>query len=671
MDDPGRVGRYRVVRRIGAGGMGRVYLARSPSGRSVAVKVVRPELAEDPDFRRRFAREVAAARRVNGFFTAAVVDADPDGEPPWLATAYMPGPSLETAVRRDGPLGAESVAALGAGLAEALHAVHAAGVVHRDLKPSNVLVTDDGPRVIDFGISVAADDTVLTRTGVLVGTPGFMAPEQLTGAPVGPACDVFALGAVLVFAATGRGPFGGGSPHGLGYRVVHEEPDLSGVPPLITGVVRRCLAKDPADRPAVDAVLDALAPAPADPREALRAPPRETAPPRGTAPTVRHAPAVPESRPAEVRPPRRAPARRGARRVRRGATAAALVALLATVTVGERPSLPAGERGPRGPAALWRFDAGPVFADLAAAGDTLYVGSLDDRLHALDPATGRERWSFPTEGGVLSRPAVTSDAAYVVDASGEVYAVDAATGRERWRVGLGSAVDSSPTVVDGTLYLGCDDDRVYALDTATGETRWSFATGDDVDTAPAVADGTVYVASHDHRLHALDAETGEEKWTATPGDLGFSSPVVADGTVYVGGWNSHRVYAFDAATGARRWAYTTEAVIHATPLLVGGTLYTGSDDGFLYALDAGSGELRWRFDAGEQIHTTPAPHRGVLYVGSHTGRLHAVDAESGRQLWSLDTGKTVIADPVVADGRVHVANTDGTVLTLPVEAPGP
>ncbi|WP_340561945.1 outer membrane protein assembly factor BamB family protein [Streptomyces sp. GSL17-111] len=662
MDDPERVGRYRVVRRIGAGGMGRVYLARSPSGRSVAVKVVRPELAEDPDFRRRFAREVAAARRVNGFFTAAVVDADPDGEPPWLATAYVPGPSLDTAVRRDGPLDAASVAALGAGLAEALHAVHAAGVVHRDLKPSNVLVTDDGPRVIDFGISVAADDTVLTRTGVLVGTPGFMAPEQLTGAPVGPACDVFALGAVLVFAATGRGPFGGGSSHGLGYRVVHEEPDLSGVPARIAGVVRRCLAKDPSDRPAVEAVLDELAPAPApvDPREALRTPRTAESPAVPPSPTVPPAPTAPAVLPGTP-PRRRLPARR---RVRRGATAAALAALIAGVTVGERP--------PQGPAALWSFAADDsVYADLTWAGETLYVGSFDDHLHALDPATGKRRWSFPAGAGVISEPAFGGGAVYFADTSGEVHAVDAITGQERWRVKRGTWIDSSPAVVDGTLYIGSDDHRVYALDTATGATRWTFTTGDDVDTTPAVADGTVYVTSHDRRLYALDAETGEERWTAAPGDLGFASPLVAGGTVYVGGWETRRLYAFDAATGARRWAYTTGAVIHATPLLVDGTLYTGSDDGFLYALDAESGELRWRFEAGEQIHTTPALHRGVLYVGAHTNRLHAVDVETGRQLWSFDTGEAVIADPVVADGRVHVANADGEVFALPVETPKP
>ncbi|MGW5479518.1 serine/threonine-protein kinase [Streptomyces sp. NPDC004008] len=256
--DPERVGPYRVVGRLGAGGMGRVYLARSKGGRAVAVKVVRPELAEDREFRQRFAREVAAARRVNGVFTAGVVDADPAADPPWLATAYVPGISLDTAVARHGAWQAGPVTTLAAGLAEALEAIHAAGLVHRDLKPSNVLLAADGPRVIDFGISTATEASAITRTGVVIGTPGFMSPEQLTGAPVGPASDVFALGAVLAFTASGSGPFGTGSAQGLMYRIVHGEPDLDAVPEAMRGLVARCLAKRPEDRPTVDALLAAL-----------------------------------------------------------------------------------------------------------------------------------------------------------------------------------------------------------------------------------------------------------------------------------------------------------------------------------------------------------------------------------------------------------------------------
>lgn len=253
--DPRDVGPYRLIARLGAGGMGRVYLGRSRGGRAVAVKVVRPELAEDSEFRLRFAREVVAARRVNGVFTAGVVDADTDADPPWLATAYVPGLSLDAAVARSGAWPEGPVTSLAAGLAEALEAIHAAGLVHRDLKPSNVLLASDGPRVIDFGISVASEVSAITRTGAVIGTPGFMSPEQLTGGHIGPASDVFALGAVLAFAASGTGPFGTGSAQGLMFRIVYAEPDLDPVPPGLRPLVARCLAKEPGDRPSLGEVL--------------------------------------------------------------------------------------------------------------------------------------------------------------------------------------------------------------------------------------------------------------------------------------------------------------------------------------------------------------------------------------------------------------------------------
>ncbi|MFH8371707.1 ABC transporter substrate-binding protein [Streptomyces sp. NPDC018031] len=267
-EDPERVGPYRIVARLGAGGMGRVYLGRSRGGRPVAVKVVRPELAGDEDFRRRFAREVTAARQVNGVYTAGVVDADPDGDPAWLATAYVRGVSLDAAVAAHGPLPEPAVLALGAGLAEALEAIHTAGVVHRDLKPSNVLLAADGPRVIDFGISVVAETSALTRAGTLIGTPGFMSPEQLRGRPVHTAGDVFSLGAVLVFAATGVGPFGVGSTHGVLFRTVYEPPDTAALPPgRLLELATWCLAKDPAERPTVPALTDEFAQALGDPQE--------------------------------------------------------------------------------------------------------------------------------------------------------------------------------------------------------------------------------------------------------------------------------------------------------------------------------------------------------------------------------------------------------------------
>ncbi len=252
------VGPYRLLGRLGRGGMGQVYLGRSSGGRRVAVKVIRPELADDVEFRARFAREVAAARGVSGMFTALLLDADTEADQPWLATAYVPGPSLAEAVATDGPLPAHTVLGLAAGLAEGLQAIHQAGVVHRDLKPSNVLLAADGPRVIDFGISRAREASMLTVSGVIVGTPGFLSPEQAKGRPVGPPSDIFSLGGVLTYAATGTGPFGSGAPDAMVYRVVELEPELSEVPDELRLIIGRCLAKDPAARPTAAELLTEL-----------------------------------------------------------------------------------------------------------------------------------------------------------------------------------------------------------------------------------------------------------------------------------------------------------------------------------------------------------------------------------------------------------------------------
>ncbi|MET7901712.1 serine/threonine-protein kinase [Streptomyces sp. NPDC005355] len=258
--DPPRVGPFRLVGRLGAGGMGRVYLGVSRAGRPVAVKLIRSDLAEQPAFRRRFAAEVAAARRVQGAYTPAVVDADAQAERPWLATAYIAGPSLDDTVRRAGPLPPPVVRALAAGIAEALGAIHAAGVIHRDLKPGNVLLDTDGPKVIDFGIAAAVDATRLTATGVHLGTVGFMAPEQAGGNPLTAAADVFSLGCLLAYVATGVAPFGDGPPSEVLYRVLHGEPDPTALEcgdARLTELIAACLRKEPAERPTVEQIVEA------------------------------------------------------------------------------------------------------------------------------------------------------------------------------------------------------------------------------------------------------------------------------------------------------------------------------------------------------------------------------------------------------------------------------
>ncbi|CNE14829.1 serine/threonine protein kinase [Mycobacterium tuberculosis] len=259
-----RIGPYTILRRLGAGGMGEVFLGRTPAGRAVAVKVVKRAFAEDAQFRDRFRREVAAARSVDGAFTAPVVDADPDAAEPWLATEFLPGPSLREAVAAHGPLPAGAVLALAAGLAEALVSIQRAGVVHRDLKPSNVILAPDGPRVIDFGIAHAAEAARVTRTGQVIGTPGFMPPEQAAGLETGPAGDVFALGATLVYAATGNSPYGEAGPAARIYRNVWEEPRFDQVEDArLRDLVADCMKRDPAARPAPDQLLRRLSAPPA------------------------------------------------------------------------------------------------------------------------------------------------------------------------------------------------------------------------------------------------------------------------------------------------------------------------------------------------------------------------------------------------------------------------
>ncbi|WP_369197421.1 serine/threonine-protein kinase [Streptomyces djakartensis] len=317
-EDPRVVGSFRLHRRLGAGGMGVVYLGSDKKGQRVALKVIRPDLAEDQEFRSRFAREVSAARRIRGGCTARLVAADLDADRPWFATQYVPGPSLHDKVAAEGPLGAADVAAVGAALSEGLVAVHEAGVVHRDLKPSNILLSPKGPRIIDFGIAWATGASTLTHVGTAVGSPGFLAPEQVRGAAVTPATDVFSLGATLAYASMGDSPFGHGSSEVMLYRVVHEEPQLHGVPDALAPLVRACLAKDPEERPstlqlslrlkeiAARESQDLAGVRPPTPRGADSERPVDTYPDRGRGRQGQQAPSGPQ-RGRGTPPPRRAP----------------------------------------------------------------------------------------------------------------------------------------------------------------------------------------------------------------------------------------------------------------------------------------------------------------------------------------------------------------------------
>ncbi|WP_406335251.1 serine/threonine protein kinase [Streptomyces zaomyceticus] len=356
-EDPVSIGPFRLFGRLGVGGMGRVFLARSAGGRTVAVKVVHAELAAQDEFRRRFAREVAALERVGGTGTAPVLGSDTEAESPWVAIGYVPGPSLRTVVGDEfGPLPPATVKALASGLARALVHIHAAGLVHRDLKPSNVLLTVDGPRIIDFGIARAVDTIAdgggLTTTGAVVGSPGFMSPEQVRGDRLTPASDIFCLGSVLAYAATGRSPFGTADSgvHATMFRIAHDEPDLTDLAPELAGLIRACLAKDAAGRPSAEEIAETL-PVP-DPwlpadvlarlgRHAARLLEAETESATGTGSTARAAgdPTPPTPLPSTASTTPRPPARRPRRTALIAGLAALAVAAAATVTYSFWPDL--------------------------------------------------------------------------------------------------------------------------------------------------------------------------------------------------------------------------------------------------------------------------------------------------------------------------------------------
>ena len=701
--DPLYVGPFRIVARLGEGGMGRVYLGRSKTGRAVAVKVMRPNLAWDRESRRRFAREVSVAHTVSGFFTAGVVAADPDASPPWLATAYVPGISLDRAVSDYGPWPEGSVLALGAGLAEALESIHAAGVVHRDLKPSNVLLSAEGPRVIDFGISVPMEASRLTQTGMAVGTPGFMSPEQLTGDPVGPPSDVFCLGAVLVFTATGTGPFGTGSAPALLYRIVHQEPDLSMLPPMLRSVVARCLAKRPEQRPTASALLDELARRIMAKTSIVEFFAESAWLPADVAQVIRDRVATPLPTPSDIPVdfPRTPPRPEAAEALGAQAAPSRLAVQPAAVpSYANEPEPgaadhPAGGYG--GPDLPYRPDGGgprrgavtrgraktrPARASrrsalrgLAAIGVAAATGVIGWRLLGggsetegrggsaaqPQPTPGDLRWSFTTGGAVNSSPAVVDGVVYVGAGDGMVYAIEAATGRKRWSVKTGGDLGSSPAVVDGVVYVDGGRD-VYAIEAATGRKRWSFATR-GVVSSPTVVDGVLYAGSGDGHMYAVEATTGRERWSFTTESWVSAPPSVADGVVYVGS-GSGRLYAIEAATGRERWSFAMPEYISSSPVVADGVIYVGCWDGKVYALEAATHRKRWSFTTGKDAGSSLAVVDGVVYVGAGDGKVYAVEAATGRERWSLTTGRGNSSTPAVVDGVVYVGGDGGNVTAI-------
>ncbi|MEU3032156.1 protein kinase domain-containing protein [Streptomyces incarnatus] len=719
-DDPRSVGGYKLIDRLGAGGMGRVYRGRSRSGREVAVKVVHAEYAQNPVFRARFRQEIEAARRVSGAFTAAVVDADPEAASPWMATQYVRGRSLADRVRDQGPLRLTELRPLALGLVEALRDIHRAGVVHRDLKPANVLLAEDGPRVIDFGISRAVESHhTLTETGQVIGTPPFMSPEQFTDArTVGPASDVFSLGALLVWCVTGRGPFDADSPYLTGYRVVHDEPALDGVTGSVRAVLERCLAKEPADRPAPDRLALEFAealpePSPDEPATMTLRPPsaRPASPPLTSAPTTAD----------------RRPRWRGRRTLLAvsGVLAAALTGYLlldppggggtvrtTATAAGRWAPLPAGWKpwqttatadAEKGVKKAPGYDGSRTPACVPDGGALYCAGSqlLPERV---DAATGRTLWRSGVapagltadryvtnvlgtyEGVVLVELTVLSSGG--TGQSQAVLGLDAASGTRLWSHPVRTDSLGSAYAAGVTMTQEGDGSAVTVRSARDGSVRGRLPVPTGYDCYPLAAENRPYVecltraeGSHATKFFVVNAADGSARTLASPAQQRSFIGALGGRLVFVESTDNPspdspdqvytRIVRVDPRTGERAPTPLPERYRGGTPTLADGTLYFATSSGLVTAVSPVTGARLW------QTHTTletPGqvsvdPSGRTAYLAGGSGRVAALDTARGTLLWEsparaevLDSGllPTVWFDK----GALILAASDGKLFTL-------
>ncbi|MFB7270732.1 PQQ-binding-like beta-propeller repeat protein [Streptomyces sp. NPDC056244] len=674
-DDPRSIGGYKLVDRLGSGGMGVVYLGRSRSGREVAVKVVHAQYAEDQVFRARFRREITAVRRVSGAFTAPVMDADPEAARPWMVTQYVPGPSLADRIRTHGPLGGTELRRLALGLVEALRDIHHAGVVHRDLKPANVLMAQDGPRVIDFGISRAAENQTLTGTGELFGTPPFMSPEQFQDPrSVGPASDVFSLAALLVYAVTGRGPFDADSPYLTAYRVMNEDPVLDGVEQPLREIVAHCLAKEPVGRPELGELAQLLTALP------------EPAP--DDVPTI-----TLKGGPSTARAANAAVARNGRWRRLRPASAATAGVLALGLTVyltlgqwdgdegtangtGVRQS--AGPSPSASPSPRWK----PVSSGWQPWQTTLYEPA----------ARGIQKTVDRTETEVRSICTTDDDSVYCAGEGALPVRIDATTGETVWRavpVLSVEATDGDMFVIgvrDGAVLVlernhgGDGQANVVSLDAETGKRLWTHSADLAGITGLLSGDLILTVDEGGQSVTARAPRTGIKRWTGQlPADHSCAF-LKRDGEPYMfcepTSGTASVLLVFDLDDGTSR---------RVTSLPDG--LPTGTHDGQMVFVDrrsdgtgtalkdmiythvavfdpdAGSGKtVQFR----DEHRGTATLVDGTLYFVESNGGVTAVSPETGKQLWTTQTTAEGLGEPVLDEGgrTLYLASGSARVVAL-------
>ncbi|MGW1543573.1 serine/threonine-protein kinase [Streptomyces sp. NPDC002309] len=694
--DPRRIGPYEVRGRLGAGGMGEVYLAEARDGVRLAVKVVRAEHAQDRTFRARFRQEVRAAQTVGGTgtYTARVVDADTEAERPWMATEFVDGPNLRDAVLDHGALPAQAVLLLAAALGEALAAIHAKGMVHRDLKPSNILLAPDGPRVIDFGIVRALEATALTRTGAIVGSVGYVAPEQVrNGGQVGPASDVFALGAVLAYASGGREPFGEGQDPVVLLRILTGDVDLAAVPQDVRPLVESCLSEDPAARPAPAQVVEATGHTAQSLRAGLRRGWHTGAAPPGPADGAERwlperdsgerASGVEYAAPMTVTDaPTPAPPSR--RRLLRGLTGGATAAVTAGTGAWLWLRAQDGGGGPTGgpgpgaavPRTGWEYRVqglgghrGPCAAP-APRGDRLYVGGADGALHAVG-LDGTGVWDTDL-GGVVMSPLATAEGVYCLladatDGGAEATAVCAVghDGEVRWTEEIEGGNGQFPVAAGDLVVVayGASAEaggvRAYAAD---GAVRWDRATGAAPTGDPTWADGVVYVGTFGDEVEALDAGSGRRLW-ATEAGSDTGRPMVIGDRLLVGSGGEKSLHAI-GLSGEQLWHVGNEDVFIGrdfTCVAFAG-LAVMSTSSELSALDPADGSAVWSFPltGNSSLYSDPVVADDTVHV-RHGSMLFGVDREGG-QRWAkrIEGGASGgTHSPVVVGDRAYVPTADG------------
>ncbi|MEW1828290.1 PQQ-binding-like beta-propeller repeat protein [Streptomyces sp. NPDC088196] len=664
--DPESIGGYALLGRLGSGGMGVVYLGVSPSGRQVAVKVVRGPYAQEEEFRTRFRQEIAAARRVSGAFTAPVVDADPDADQPWMATLYVPGLNLAEVVRRDGPLSLRELRALGLGLTEALRDIRRAGLVHRDLKPGNVLMTEDGPRVIDFGISRASDHQSLTTTGRMIGTPPFMSPEQVSSPrDVTPASDVFSLGSLLVFAAVGTGPFDADSPYITGYQVVFGTPDLGGVPEALLGIVERCLDKDPAARPELTDIHRMLQALPeSDTTGSSRTGP-SARPPRG--PASPNTGATTDISSGKQRRTRTLLAGLGAVlavtglcvgvgvvRSGSGDTATATTSGATTRTA----SLPAGWR-PWQTALSYDVKGIPLEYNslgCVAEGSALFCGGTGFTAARVDAASGRIQWRTGTRPQGAQPIGVRDGLVYVYedpdDNTRRVVAVDATTGQRRWQRDINKSEDA--VLYDGGLLTMSPDYTSFVAYGPSGKELWQAPSLDEPDEycTPSALGGAPYALCSQGNepgqapveLMKLGPDSLAETATlprkaealgAVGGQPLFLAPQTAE-DVYESGYERPYNALLLVASGTGQVRRIPLAhVLTGAATLVDGVVYFVRSDGTVTAVSAHSGKQLWQKATDVESLSAPALSTTYqrVYFANRFGRLLALDSRTGAEVW--------------------------------------